>query len=150
MNLNDLKPILDLMTMQEERLVAKIDGVHEDVKTTRDELKKLNGTVRDHQSILDKNIPHTVVHCAQKETIENIEKVILTNKAIVNNNKSIKEDRRARNTIKLMALGIIVSIIVSIFNAKVNKTTNKDQIGLEQKLDSILKLNNHEKGNIKF
>ena len=45
MDIKELQPIIDLMNMQEERLVRKIDEVHGDVVTTRDQAIKTNGRV---------------------------------------------------------------------------------------------------------
>jgi peptidoglycan hydrolase CwlO-like protein len=45
MDIHELQPIIDLITLQEERLAKKIDEVHDDVKETRDQAKKTNGRV---------------------------------------------------------------------------------------------------------
>lgn len=45
MDIKELQPIIDLMNLQEERLVRKIDEVHGDVVTTRDQAIKTNGRV---------------------------------------------------------------------------------------------------------
>ena len=44
---------------------------------------KLNGTVADHDKIIDENLPHTIVHCSQIETIGKIRDNMISRKAIV-------------------------------------------------------------------
>lgn len=46
MDIQDLKPIIELMTLQEERLSKKISEVHDDVKETRDQAKQTNGRIQ--------------------------------------------------------------------------------------------------------
>lgn len=45
MDISELKPIIDLLTQQEERFIKKIDEVHTDVVETRDQAKLTNGRV---------------------------------------------------------------------------------------------------------
>ena len=52
--LEELKPIIDLMTLQEERLVKKIDGIHVEVKEANNELKKINGSTMINKSEIEK------------------------------------------------------------------------------------------------
>lgn len=56
MDMSELQPIIDLMTLQEERLYLKMKELHEDIRETRDdvketqkEVKKINGSLRDAQ-----------------------------------------------------------------------------------------------------
>lgn len=55
MDFSELKPIIDLMTQQEERLIKKIDEVHADVVETRDQAKKTNGRVTELEKANIKN-----------------------------------------------------------------------------------------------
>lgn len=45
MDINELKPIIDLLTAQEERFIKKIEEVHTDVVETRDQARVTNGRV---------------------------------------------------------------------------------------------------------
>ena len=44
--MSEFKEVITLLTLQEERLVSKINDVHSDVKETRDDVKKINGRLR--------------------------------------------------------------------------------------------------------
>ena len=46
MDIQELQPIIDLMTNQEERLVRKINDVHEDVK-------RINSKVAEHEKYIN-------------------------------------------------------------------------------------------------
>lgn len=46
MDIKDLQPIIDLMNQQEERLVKKIDEVHDDVLETKKQATLTNGRLR--------------------------------------------------------------------------------------------------------
>jgi len=116
MEITDLQPIIDLMTMQEERLIGKIHMVHDIVKETRDQLTKLNGTVREHQTVLDKNLPHTIMHCAQAANIEKIKDALIvedTTKAINDRSRRNKYDRRV---LWIMFAGVIISLGLGILS----------------------------------
>ena len=51
MDIQELKPIIDLMNAQEERLVKKIDNLHTDVKI-------INSTVAKHEKSINLNSPY--------------------------------------------------------------------------------------------
>jgi septal ring factor EnvC (AmiA/AmiB activator) len=44
--MSEFKEVITLLTLQEERLVNKINEVHTDVRETRDDVKKINGRLR--------------------------------------------------------------------------------------------------------
>jgi hypothetical protein len=52
-------------------------------------LKTLNHTVAKHQTVIDKNLPHTIAHCTQKDTIESIEKTLVKLNADVVTRKAL-------------------------------------------------------------
>ena len=52
MDINDLKPIIDLMNLQEERLVKKMDTHAHD---THERLDKINGKVAEHEKYINNN-----------------------------------------------------------------------------------------------
>lgn len=146
MDLNDLKPVLDLMTLQEERFVKKIDEVHEDVIDTRNELRKLNGTVRTHQTIIDKNLPHTIAQCSQASTIDEIKKAVVGEDAIKGYKKRVKDDKHSMNIMKIMLTGIIISAIIGLFsvslgfiNMERNKHMTEQNTTIGEKVDKNTK-----------
>jgi len=46
-------------------------------------LEKINNKVADHRKIINENLPHTIVHCSQIETIGKIRDNMISRKAIV-------------------------------------------------------------------
>jgi len=46
MDIQELQPIIDLMTLQEERLVRKINEIHDDVR-------KINSKVAEHEKYIN-------------------------------------------------------------------------------------------------
>lgn len=49
----------------------------------KDHLGKINGRVEKHQTIIDKNLPHTVANCSQVKTIMEIRDNMISRKAII-------------------------------------------------------------------
>ena len=45
-------------------------------------LEKLNGTVASHEKTINQNIPHTIAHCSQAETIKSLEANMITSAAV--------------------------------------------------------------------
>lgn len=62
---------------------------NDSLKNIADHLKTLNGTVAKHQTTIDQNLPHTIAHCTQKETIESIEKALVKLNADVVTRKAL-------------------------------------------------------------
>ena len=48
----------------------------------KDQLKTLNGKVAEHEKIINQNIPHTIAHCSQAETIKSLEANMITSAAV--------------------------------------------------------------------
>ena len=46
-------------------------------------LEKINNKIEDHDKIITENLPHTVAHCSQIETIKKIRDNMISRKAIV-------------------------------------------------------------------
>lgn len=132
MDLKDLQPILDLQSNMEERLVKKIDEMHGAVKETRDELKRLNGTVSQHQSILDKNIPHTIVHCAQADTIDEIKRAVVIGATEKDIEKQRKVERHNSSILRISLASIMIIGLLGVYNAFTNRITKAQGVRAEQ------------------
>ena len=50
MNIQDLKPILDLMTIQHEDVHQKFNTLHDEISKTNKHMKELNGSIRENQN----------------------------------------------------------------------------------------------------
>jgi hypothetical protein len=133
MDLKELEPILILIGKQEERLAKKIDEVHESVKEAKTELKKLNGTVREHQTIIDKNLPHTIMHCSQHTTIDKIKQALIIDETEKGIKKRHTIERRARFITMITLAGVVVSLVIGLLSLF---HTNKIP-GLKEEVDMI-------------
>ena len=54
-------------------LEAQFEGLSDKLTSINDHLARLNGSVAKHELKITENLPHSVVHCVQKDTIEDIE-----------------------------------------------------------------------------
>jgi hypothetical protein len=101
---------------------AQFDIVHDKLEEIDTRLAKLNGSVAKHEQIINTNLPHNVLNCPQADKIEHIEKVLIGEEAIDKQYKKDKEERHAVRVRTLMAVGIAVTIIISLFSFFSNKT----------------------------
>lgn len=119
MTLEDLKPVLDMLTLQEERLVRKIDEVHDDVRETKKDLKALNGSVRTNKD----NIADIKANCSLRtatcgRTIDNLENAL---PAIRTVSKMFKKPKTYVVGALLVIVGIQILVMESIEHGWITK-----------------------------
>lgn len=127
MDINELQPIFDLLTSQEERLVRKINEVHEDVKLTKDQAFKTNGRVTQLEKNEIKNELVHVLNCPQAPKIAEI-------------NKDLADYRFFLKYPKLVISGIVVAVVVLLVSSNylLNVKENKQIQTYTQKLESTI------------
>jgi hypothetical protein len=65
---------------------AQNDITNAGLKDIKDHLAKLNGSVLEHAKIIAANLPHTISHCPQTETIKEIRDKVVTINAVEKSN----------------------------------------------------------------
>jgi len=72
-------------------------------------LEKINGSLGNHEKVINENLPHTIANCAQKDTIQEIRDNMITTKAV---KKAVILGIGLTSTI----IGIIFTILEKLFN----------------------------------
>jgi len=60
----------------------KFDSIDQKLSEFNLHLKELNGSVARHEKIINQNLPHNIAHCPQTETIEDLKKNMVTERAV--------------------------------------------------------------------
>ena len=116
---------------------AQFETVHTKLNEIDTRLAKLNGSVASHEKIISANLPHSELHCPQADKIEKIEKVLIGEEAIEAQRKKEKEDKHSVMVRTLMAIGIAVTIFISVFNAFSNRKQLSQTQSLKEEVDMI-------------
>jgi len=61
---------------------AKFAAIAEGFDKIEKRLDRLNGSVAKHEKIINENLPHNIGHCPQAETIEDLKKNMVSEKAV--------------------------------------------------------------------
>ena len=107
-------------------LEAQFEGLSDKLTSINDHLARLNGSVAKHELKITENLPHSVVHGVQKDTIEELRDELTGKKALDRRAKDDKEDRKASAGRWIVIFGIVVSIVLGVFNILRNKTVPND------------------------
>ncbi|KKP52073.1 MAG: hypothetical protein UR43_C0015G0009 [candidate division TM6 bacterium GW2011_GWF2_33_332] len=107
-------------------LESEFKALNDKLTSINDHLDQLNGSVTRHEIKISENLPHSVVHCVQKATIEELRDELTGKKALERRAKDDKEDRRASAGRWVVIIGIAVSIILGVFNILRNKAVPAD------------------------
>lgn len=78
------------------------------LRDINEHLKEINGTIRNHEIIIAKNLPHTIVNCVQSETIREIRENMISAQAV---RKAIYKGIALTGTI-LSILYVIFEILI--------------------------------------
>lgn len=104
---------------REELLNVNLTGIKE-------HLVKLNGSVAKHENIINGNLPHTIVNCAQKDIIQEIRDTILKDKDRVKTAQEIKAEKRTVVAMWIKALSFLILALGFAFTVYLNFTNGKD------------------------
>ena len=74
-----------------------------DLTEIKDRLRGMNNKIARHEKIINENLPHSIDHCPQVETIETLKENMVTTKSV---KKTIYTS--------IIVLGVIISIIWGI------------------------------------
>ena len=121
---------------REELLNVNLTGIKE-------HLVKLNGSVAKHEGIINGNLPHTIVNCAQKDIIQEIRDTILKDKDRVKTAKELRAEKRLEWQKLIQTFMFIVAAAGLILTAYFGWYNNKNQSKIE---DSVKKEIRMQKG----
>ena len=116
---------------------AQFETVHDRLTGIDDHLKTLNGSVAKHEEKISSNLPHSIVHCAQKDVIDKIEDELIGSKAVERKLKEKREEHGAVVGRWILILGIAVSIILGVYNILSNRPLPKDVATIKNELKSL-------------
>jgi len=82
---------------------TKFGDIAGDLSEIKDRLRGMNNKIARHEKIINENLPHSIDHCPQVETIETLKENMVTTKSV---KKTIYTS--------IIVLGVIISIIWGI------------------------------------
>lgn len=113
---------------------AHFENIHDRLEAIEIQTTKTNGTVQHHEKVILENLPHSVINCPQADKIDQIEKVLIGDDAVIRQKKMDKKEEHAKAIRLIMVAGIVVTIFISIFSF----ISNKHNIGqLKTEVDMI-------------
>jgi hypothetical protein len=102
-------------------------------------LSRLNGKVAEHEKVININLPHTMQHCPQAETIKVLQDASTGEAAIEKAKKAEKAEKHNDRVLKVMIIALIITLVIGLaslyFNIRSNKKndviiTKQDDMGI--------------------
>jgi hypothetical protein len=116
---------------------AHFTNVHDRLEAIEIQTTKTNGTVQRHEKLITENLPHNELNCPKSEKIDRMERAMIGEEAIGSQKKKEKEDRHSVVVRTLMAIGIAVTIFISVINAFSNRRQLSQTQDLKNEVDMI-------------
>jgi uncharacterized DUF497 family protein len=120
--------------------IARDDLMNNHLGIISERLDKINGSVAKHEKLITENLPHTILHCTQADSIETIKKVLLKEDIIVDEKqkekdelRKTKEEKRHKIIQVLNFIGVIIAVfsfitlaVFQVLNYDLNSRTKND------------------------
>jgi len=109
--MSEFKEVITLLTLQEERLVNKINEVHTDVRETRDDVRKINGRLRQ----AEQDIASVKATCGERR--DYINEKLAEVKPVASVSKVIQWVQKHPKITILLSLMVLVAIQTTVMVA---------------------------------
>ena len=129
--------IHDILDGWHEASVSREKLIYISLNNIDNHLEKLNGKAASHEKIINENIPHTFVHCVQAKIIEEIKDIVTGNKAVEKTTKEIREERRAKITVWVKAMGLMVAAFALLLSVYFGFKGNRQSLINTQKIEKL-------------
>jgi hypothetical protein len=127
-----------------KHISAQFDNMHDrldalDKKTDRIETQttKTNGRVTELEREVHNELPHTAEGCPQKDVIENIYKIVISDEAIKSNEEKMQSYYHSDRVRVIMLIGIFASMIMSAIGIIYGRKNHDATTGLKTEVDMI-------------